>query len=202
MTSKSPENIAFIGREGSGKSTQAHELATYLNKPYISTGDILRDLAKNDSGIWGNACRDMFEKSVYLDGQMLIDILVDRLSKDDCQDGFILDGGLRTLKETVIFKDMLVSAGRDYPLTVIHLRLPGWQSIDRLVTGESARGRSDDTIEAVLARLSKYQDKLVERINVIKSTNGWQILNINAQPEQQVVLCDILQRISPKNLET
>lgn len=115
MTSKNPENIAFIGREGSGKSTQAHELAKYLNKPYISTGDILRDLAKNDTGVWGKACRDMFEKSVYLDGQMLIEILVHRLSQDDCQEGFILDGGLRTLKETIIFKDMLVSASRDYP---------------------------------------------------------------------------------------
>lgn len=195
MHQTSPENIAFIGREGSGKSTQAHELAKYLNKPYISTGDILRDLAKNDQGLWGNACRDMFEKRVYLDGQMLIDILVDRLSQEDCQDGFVLDGGLRTLKETVIFKDMLVSAGRDYPLTVIHLRLPGWQSIDRLVTGESARGRSDDTIEAVLARLSKYQDKLVERINVIKSTNGWQILNINAQPPENEVFAEIIKKL-------
>jgi len=190
------ENIAFIGREGSGKSTQAHELATYLNKPYISTGDILRDLAKNDNGIWGNACRDMFEKSIYLDGQMLIDILVDRLSKDDCQDGFILDGGLRTLKETIIFKDMLVSAGRDYPLTVLHLRLPGWQSIDRLVTGESARGRSDDTIDAVLARLGKYQYQLVERLNIIKSTNGWQILNINALSEQQSVFDEIIKKLN------
>lgn len=196
MSKHTKENIAFIGREGSGKSTQAHELATYLNKPYISTGDILRDLAKNDNGIWGNACRDMFEKSIYLDGQMLIDILVDRLSKDDCQDGFILDGGLRTLKETIIFKDMLVSAGRDYPLTVLHLRLPGWQSIDRLVTGESARGRSDDTIDAVLARLGKYQYQLVERLNIIKSTNGWQILNINALSEQQSVFDEIIKKLN------
>lgn len=196
MSKHTKENIAFIGREGSGKSTQAHELATYLNKPYISTGDILRDLAKNDNGIWGNACRDMFEKSIYLDGQMLIDILVDRLSKDDCQDGFILDGGLRTLKETIIFKDMLVTAGRDYPLTVLHLRLPGWQSIDRLVTGESARGRSDDTIDAVLARLGKYQYQLVERLNIIKSTNGWQILNINAQPDQQLVFGEIIKKLN------
>jgi len=190
------ENIAFIGREGSGKSTQAHELAKYLNKPYISTGDILRDLAKKDSGVWGDACREMFEKSVYLDGQMLIDILVDRLSKDDCRNGFILDGGLRTLKETIIFKDMLVTAGRDYPLTVLHLRLPGWQSIDRLVTGESARGRSDDTIDAVLARLGKYQYQLVERLNIIKSTNGWQILNINALSEQQSVFDEIIKKLN------
>jgi adenylate kinase family enzyme len=189
------ENIAFIGREGSGKSTQAHELAKYLDKPCISTGEILRELAKNDQGLWGKACRDMFEKSVYLDGQMLIDILVDRLSQKDCQDGFILDGGLRTLKETIIFKDMLVSAGRDYPLMVIHLRLPGWKSIDRLVTGESARGRSDDTIEAVLARLTKYQYQLVERIKVIKSTNGWQILNIDAQPGQQSVFNEIIEKL-------
>ena len=189
------ENIAFIGREGSGKSTQAHELASYLNKPYISTGDILRNLAKNDTGVWGRACREMFEKNVYLDGQMLIDILVNRLIQEDCQNGFILDGGLRTLKETVIFKDMLISAGRDYPLTVIHLRLPGWQSINRLVTGETARGRSDDTIEAVIARLSKYQYQLVERINLIKSTDGWQILNINGLPSQQIVFNKIIEKL-------
>lgn len=195
MLNHSKENIAFIGREGSGKSTQAHELASYLNKPYISTGDILRNLAKNDTGVWGRACREMFEKNVYLDGQMLIDILVNRLIQEDCQNGFILDGGLRTLKETVIFKDMLISAGRDYPLTVIHLRLPGWQSINRLVTGETARGRSDDTIEAVIARLSKYQYQLVERINLIKSTDGWQILNINGLPSQHIVFNKIIEKL-------
>lgn len=195
MSSRTKENIAFIGREGSGKSTQAHELAKYLNKPYISTGDILRDLAKNDTGVWGKACRDMFEKSVYLDGQMLVEILVARLSQDDCQEGFILDGGLRTLKETEIFKEMLVSAGRDYPLVVVHLRIPGWKSIERLVTSQTARGRSDDTIEAVLARLSKFQDKLVERVNIIKHTNGWQIINIDGLPTENEVFAEILNKL-------
>lgn len=196
MGNKSPEIYAFIGREGAGKSTHAHELAKHLDRPYISTGDILRDLAANDLGPWGDACRTMFEKSVYLDGDLLIEILVDRLSQPDCQNGFVLDGGFRTTKETLEFKRMLVSSGRDYHLKVFHLRLPGWIGMDRLVTGPDARLRGDDTIENVLKRMSKYEHHLPKRVNIIKAIKDWNIVHINASQSVEQVYEDLLNKLN------
>lgn len=196
MVNKSPENVSFIGREGAGKSTQAHKIAKHLDKPYISTGDILRDLAANNQGVWGDACRKMFLEKTYLDGDLLIKILIDRLSQPDCQNGFVLDGGFRTLEETLIFKEMLVSSGRDYPLSVFHLRLAGWLGMDRLVTGKEARLRGDDNIEAVLSRMAKYQHQLPQRLKTIKSTPNWRVININGQQSPEQIFADLLNNLA------
>ena len=135
------QSVAFIGPEGSGKTTIAKRLSLELNKPYITTGDIIRDLAANDQGRLGIACREMFSAHRYLDWQTLLKILANRLSKADSAKGFVLDGGFRTLEETQQFKDMLLGIDRNLPLTVVHLRIPAWMSFERLVWGPNARKR-------------------------------------------------------------
>ena len=172
--------VIFIGPEGSGKTTVARKLAIDTGKPYLTTGDILRDLAKNDMGEWGDKCRAMFAEHTYLDGTTLLEILIDRFRQDDTKDGFVLDGGLRTLEETHDFRGMLVEAGRDLPVTVIHLDVPEAVSLDRLVSGENARKRSDDTYEGVMCRLAKYYSQLEERMRVMESQPNWRLVHIDA----------------------
>lgn len=103
--------VVFIGAEGSGKTTQAKTLALETGKPYITTGDLIRDLAANDNGVLVDECREMFEKHIYLSGETLLAILIDRFSKADAAKGFVLDGGLRTVEETADFQNMMDQAG-------------------------------------------------------------------------------------------
>ena len=172
--------IVFIGPEGSGKTTMAKRLAEETGRPYITTGDIIRDLAANDEGPLGDECRQMFATRSYLNGATLLRILVQRFSNDDTVDGFVLDGGLRTLEETEDFQDMLEQADRCLPLSVIHLRIPAWMSFDRLVTGPLARQRNDDTVEGVTSRLGKFYLNLARRVDVIRSQPNWDLLHVDA----------------------
>lgn len=179
--------ILFIGPEGSGKTTISKQLAVEFNMPYITTGDIIRDLAEYDDGPLGDECRAMFAADTYLDGNTLLKILTNRFSKDDTLNGFVLDGGLRTLEETLKFPDMLDSAGRAFPLTVIYLQIPEEKSLERLVTGINARKRDRDTTEGVSSRLNMFYKDLEERLVYIASQPNWQIIDIDAIASQEVV---------------
>ncbi|MBI4157632.1 nucleoside monophosphate kinase [Candidatus Woesebacteria bacterium] len=172
--------ILFIGAEGAGKSLHAEHLAKETGKPYITTGQIIRDLATNDPGPLGEECREMYKNKAYLAGPTLLRILVDRFAKDDTKDGFILDGGLRTIEETIDFRGMLRQAGRDIPLTVVYLIITEEETYRRLLDGPDARKRHDDTRESIASRLEKFKLNLKERLAVIKAEEGWGIIEIDA----------------------
>jgi adenylate kinase len=168
--------VLFIGPEGSSKSTVAKRLAPLTGKPYISTGDIIRDLARDDHGELGEACRKMFNEHVYLDGPTLLRIVKHRIGKDDAKGGFIMDGGMRTTEETENFHNMLIEAGRDLPLTIVHLRVPAWMGVERLLK----RRRDDDTPEAIQKRLSKFYSELGKRVNIMEKEPNWKLIHIDA----------------------
>jgi len=179
--------IIFIGPEGSGKSTNARRLANDFEKPYLSTGDILRKVAASDTGRYGEAVRKMFSEHVYLNGELLSEILRNRLTEEDVRDGFVLDGGLRTTEETNNFLKTLEYANRNFPVTVVYLKIPKQICFERLVTGENARKRDDDTVEAINSRLEKFYDQLEERLQIIKSFPGWELIEVDASgPTEEV----------------
>lgn len=171
--------VVFIGPEGSGKSTIAQRIATASEKPYITTGGIFRQMAENDQTAYGDECRAMLAEHRYLKPEMLLPILVKRFSQDDVKDGFVLDGGLRMVDEVKGFKSVLQEAGREMPLTAIHLQIPGWVSGQRLIFSPDARKRDDDTVDGLLSRLSNFYNGLGQRASLIRE-QGWELVRIDA----------------------
>lgn len=188
--------VSFVGPEGSGKTTQAKLLSELSGKPYLTTGDTLRDYAKNDTGRYGEACRKMFSEHTYLEGNLLLEIMSERFSKDDTVDGFILDGGFRTVEETDNFEQTLFNSGRLLPVVVIKINIPREVSFERLVTGENARKRKDDTEEALDCRLKKYYDRLDERMEIIRNNPSWKIIEIDGTGNQEVTLQQIILKLT------
>lgn len=90
--------LILLGAPGAGKGTQAEVICSTLNIPAISTGNILREAVKNGTALG-------MEAKAYMDGgklvpdELVIGILKERLAKDDCKAGFILDGFPRTVPQ-------------------------------------------------------------------------------------------------------
>lgn len=82
--------LIFLGAPGAGKGTQAEIISKELNIPTISTGDMIREALKNGTEM-GLKAKSYMESGALVPDEVVIGIVKERLSKDDCKNGFILD---------------------------------------------------------------------------------------------------------------
>ena len=121
-------NLILLGAPGAGKGTQAEVICNTLHIPAISTGNILREAIKNQTALG-------MEAKAYMDGgklvpdEIVINILKERLQKDNCKNGFILDGFPRTVPQAEALDKMNVRIDRVVDIEVadekIEARLSG-----------------------------------------------------------------------------
>lgn len=91
-------NLIFLGAPGAGKGTQAEVVSDALNIPQISTGNILREAAKNGTE-YGLKAKAAMDAGALVSDDIVIGILKERIAEDDCKNGFILDGFPRTIPQ-------------------------------------------------------------------------------------------------------
>lgn len=97
--------LIFLGAPGAGKGTQAEIISEKYNIPAISTGAIIRDAIKNETEM-GLAAKAATERGELVSDEVVIGIIKERLAKDDCKNGFILDGFPRTVPQAQALSDM------------------------------------------------------------------------------------------------
>lgn len=102
--------IVFIGPPGSGKGTQAKILEKQLGLPQVATGDLFRYNLKNNTEL-GLLAKKYMDAGELVPNEVTIRMVEDRLSRDDCQKGAILDGFPRNLDQAVALDDMLAPYG-------------------------------------------------------------------------------------------
>lgn len=126
-------NIVFMGLPGAGKGTQAHQMAIQKKVPHISTGEIFRAevRAKTPLGLEVNSYTSVGK---LVPDEITIQIIEERLIKDDCIDGFILDGFPRTVPQAVALDELLKKIDRSLDL-VVYINVDQ----DELVTRLSGR---------------------------------------------------------------
>lgn len=90
--------LILLGAPGAGKGTQAEILCEKYNIPTVSTGAIIRESINSGSEL-GNKVKAIIEKGQLVSDDIVIEIIKERLSKDDCKNGFILDGFPRTIAQ-------------------------------------------------------------------------------------------------------
>ncbi len=144
--------LLIVGPQGAGKGTQAELLAEAVGVPHISTGDIFRNL--NASTETGRQAKHYMETGALVPDELTQQLLADRLAEPDTSPGFLLDGFPRNTPQAQWLATLL--QGREQAIDfVILLSAPDDVLIDRM----AARGRADDTTEAIGRRLAIYHEE-------------------------------------------
>ena len=174
-------NLILLGPPGAGKGTQAARIIEKYNIPHISTGDIFRENIKNGTEL-GKKAQEYMNKGQLVPDELVVEIATDRLNKDDCKDGFLLDGFPRTVFQAEELDKFLEAKGSkiDHVLDIdvdreeLMIRLTGRRVCSKCGAsfhvvnippkkegicdrcGAKLYQRTDDTREAALNRLDVY----------------------------------------------
>ena len=98
--------IIMLGAPGAGKGTQAALISEKYNIPHISTGDIFRENIKNGTEL-GKKAKEYIDAGLLVPDELTCDLVIDRISKDDAANGYILDGFPRTLAQAEALSEAL-----------------------------------------------------------------------------------------------
>ena len=172
--------IILLGPPGAGKGTQAEVISKKLAIPHISTGDILREAIRNDTPL-GKQAKKIMDLGKLVSDEIILGIIKERVSKEDCKMGFLFDGFPRTigqadglkslninidlvleisLSDEVIISRMSgrrihLSSGRSYHIEFNPPKIEGKDDL----SGEDLIQREDDKPTTVLARLEVYKNQ-------------------------------------------
>ena len=188
--------IVMLGAPGAGKGTQAKMIAAKYEIPHISTGDIFRANIKNGTEL-GKKAKEYMDQGLLVPDELTVDLVIDRLSQEDCQKGYILDGFPRTIPQAKALDEALAKRGEkmDYAVDVnvpdenIVTRMSGRRACVgcgatyHVVYNPSAKGekcevcgenlilRDDDKPETVQKRLTVYHDQTQPLIDYYNGQN-------------------------------
>ena len=142
--------FVLLGPPGAGKGTQAVQLAEHLKVPMLSTGEMFREASRNQTEL-GRQVEEYFQSGRLVPDELVEQIVFERLSQNDCQNGFLLDGFPRTVPQAENLDNWLVQNSLSLD-AVLELNVTREELLDRL----AQRGRQDDDREIVLERLKQY----------------------------------------------
>ncbi|MBR2677836.1 MAG: adenylate kinase [Bacilli bacterium] len=192
------KNIMFIAQPAAGKGTQAELVVEKYGIPHISTGDILRDISKEDSEI-GKYVYETLANGELVKDEITYQLIEDRLGKDDCKNGFIIDGFPRNIAQAHEYDKILKNLGYEVG-NVIFINVDK-KTLEKRITGrricedcktifnindpksspkvesvcDNCGGklyqRSDDNLEAFETRYNMYVEKTEPIIDYYRKQN-------------------------------
>ena len=204
-------NLILLGMPGAGKGTQAEIIERENKIPQISTGAILREVGQSNTPL-GEKVQEFLSSGKLVPNEIIVEMLVDRISKEDCKQGFLLDGFPRNIDQGIALDDAKVSIDK-----VIFLKISEDEIIQRMsgrrvhlpsgrtyhiknnppkidgcddITGEALIQREDDNPEVIKKRLEVYYEETEPLLNFYK-TKGQDFHEIDASRTLDEVRTDI-----------
>ncbi len=148
-------NLVFLGPPASGKGTQAKVLSERYEIPHVATGLMLRSEVERSTAL-GSQVKESIDRGALVPDELIRGLILQRLLREDCARGFLLDGYPRSIEQAGILDDMLAELGRAIE-RVILLRVPD----DEIIRRQRERGqrRPDEQDAVVTERLRTYREK-------------------------------------------
>jgi adenylate kinase len=211
--------VIFLGPPGSGKGTQAKELARLYGIPHLSTGDMLREHVAKGTPL-GLKAKPIMERGELVPDSLVLKMVAERIESPDCSHGFVFDGFPRTVTQAKYLGELLKQHGLRQPF-VIHLVI-GSSALMRRLTGRrtcklcgeiyniydrppKVEGicdydggelvqRPDDREEVVGPRLHAYEKQTAPLVTYYRRLGL--VNNIDARKSVEEVRNDILQSVA------
>lgn len=215
------KEFIFLGPPASGKGTQTKLLQKELNLPHVDTGSMLRAAIANGSEA-GKIAKGFMDKGELVPVEIVAKIIEERLSEDDCKNGFILDGYPRSVEQAKILDNILAEINKDqeFSISVVNVDVSDEFLLERIVNrrfckdcgqiyslkftppkdatkcdscGAELIQRSDDTEEVAKNRFKTYKEQTQPLIDFY-TQKGW-LHAINGEQEIDAVFADIKKAI-------
>lgn len=122
--------IVMLGAPGAGKGTQAKKIASKFGIPHISTGDLFRENISNETTL-GKKAKVYIDQGFLVPDELVLELIMYRLSNPDCKDGYVLDGFPRTIPQAKALDDTLNNINDKIEYT-IEVEVPDEVIIDRM----------------------------------------------------------------------
>lgn len=208
--------IIMLGAPGAGKGTQAKMIAEKYNIPHVSTGDIFRSNIKNGTEL-GMEAKKYMDQGQLVPDELTVKILLDRVAKPDCQEGYVLDGFPRTIPQAKVLDQALTEQNEKIDFAV-NVDVPD-ENIVKRMSGRRAclkcgatyhiehippkkEGvcdacsselvlRDDDKPETVLKRLQVYHEQTQPLIDFY--TEKGVLRSVDGTRDMQDVFADIVE---------
>ena len=190
------KSIILLGAPGAGKGTNAKKICAKLNIPHISTGDMFREAIKNKTPL-GELANSYISQGLLVPDEVTIGLVKERLSKDDCKEGFLLDGFPRTIPQAEALEEIGTELKRPVNY-VINIVVPENVLVERItgrrvckscgapyhvknmppkvdgvcdLCGGELMQRKDDNIETLKARLDEYHNNTTPLVKFYANAN-------------------------------
>ena len=200
--------IVLMGAPGAGKGTQARLLQERLHLPQISTGDMFRALKEQKTPL-ADEVRVIMEAGKLVPDDLTIRVVRERTSRDDCKEGYILDGFPRTPVQAAMLEKLAVEQGkriqaidievprellakrimgrRNCPVCGeiynIYFRPPKVDNVCDLHPEAQLNHREDDKPETVKARLATYEEQTRPLLDYYRAANLLHVVDGTRDPE-------------------
>ncbi|MBE6040369.1 MAG: adenylate kinase [Clostridiales bacterium] len=199
----------LLGPPGAGKGTQAVRLVERYNVPQISTGDIFRKNIKEGTEL-GRKAQEYMNSGQLVPDELVVDLVKDRLLKDDCKNGYLLDGFPRTIFQAEQLDKFLEEQGQQLD-AVINFEV-GYDTLIARLTGRRVckscgasyhvvnmppkteglcdrcggelEQRKDDTKETAVNRISVYEESTAPLIDYYSKTGALKNFDGETDPDQ------------------
>jgi adenylate kinase len=174
--------LILIGIQGAGKSTQGNILSKELEIPYLSTGHIFRDMAKEKTKI-GRYLKEVMNSGALIPDHTTLEIVSEYLKRPEYEKGYIMDGFPRTTKQAEAFEN-----GID---KVIYLKVSDREALWRLSYRDE--GREDDTLKAIRKRIELFHKVTEPVIEWYKHKR--QLLEVDGEQNIEDISREILKHL-------
>lgn len=154
--------LILIGIQGAGKSTQGNLLSEKYDIPYLSSGHIFRNMAKEKTA-WGRYVKEVINSGALMPDDKAIEVVNEYLAKPEYSKGYILDGFPRTVPQAEMFRNSVEA--------VIYLNVSEKEAVWRLYGRLDEEIRADNTLDAIRRRIDLFKTETMPVVEYYRDEN-------------------------------